>query len=142
VRVLLDTNVVLDVLLRRGAWLTEAAVIWEASADGRLSGCVTASAMTDIYYIARKLSGADAARRAVRQCLDSFVILAMDRDDLEAAYASSVADPEDALQIACAARHGLDALVTRDPAGFPAAPVPVWSPSDLIAHVPPPVTGP
>jgi|GEM_PF-4363418 len=56
-KVLLDTNVVLDVLLERGGWPAEASVLWQASADGRLGSCVTASSLTDTYYISRRLKG-------------------------------------------------------------------------------------
>ena len=61
-KVLLDTNVILDVLLRQGQWLAEAEVVWQASTDGRLESCATASSLTDIYYISpsphRKRGGA------------------------------------------------------------------------------------
>lgn len=34
-RVLLDTNVVLDVLLNRQPWVKDASAIWQANDDGR-----------------------------------------------------------------------------------------------------------
>ena len=48
-RVLLDTNVLLDVLLAREPWLAEAAAVWRASDDRRIVGYLTASTITDIF---------------------------------------------------------------------------------------------
>jgi hypothetical protein len=56
-RVLLDTNVTLDLLLELDPWRAEAEAI--ADADGRLQAHARASSITDIYYISRKLVGAD-----------------------------------------------------------------------------------
>ena len=64
-RVLLDTNVVLDVLLDRQPWAVDAGAIWAACDQGRLDGFVTASSMTDFFYIARRASDLPAARAAL-----------------------------------------------------------------------------
>ena len=46
-----------------------------------------ASAITDIFYVARKLVGEDRARKAVRTCLQTFEICGVDRTELEHALA-------------------------------------------------------
>ncbi len=51
-QVLFDTNVVLDALLKRAPWDADAAACWQASDDGKILGCLTASTLTDIFYIA------------------------------------------------------------------------------------------
>lgn len=130
-RVLLDTNVLLDVLLRRGQWLAEAEAIWQANTAGRLAACVTASSLTDIYYISRRLGSEAVARSAVRECLERLELLAVDRETLEHAYGYATADFEDAVQIASAVRNALDAIVTRDPGGFADSPIAVISPTEL-----------
>jgi predicted nucleic acid-binding protein len=50
-RVLLDTNVILDLMLERDPWRAEAEAIAEAGADGRLQAHACASSITDIFYI-------------------------------------------------------------------------------------------
>lgn len=134
-RVLLDTNVLLDILLKPQPWVTVAEPIWMAHEAGRIGACVTASALTDVFYICRKIVGAASARELVRVCLENATILAVDREDLLRAYQSSLPDFEDALQLACALRHGLDAIITRDVAGFAGSSLPVLSPTDLIARL-------
>ena len=54
--VLFDTSVVLDVLLRREPWRVESSAVWHAIDDGRINGWLTASSLTDIYYIVRRSS--------------------------------------------------------------------------------------
>ena len=65
-RVLMDTNVVLDVLLKREPWVKDSAAAWLASDEGRIIGHITASTLTDIFYISKRLGGLDVARQAVR----------------------------------------------------------------------------
>jgi predicted nucleic acid-binding protein len=134
-RVLLDTNVVLDVLIPRPQWFPDAEPIWRASTEGRLVGYITASSLTDIYYLSRRLTSAVGSRRIVRLCLDNLELLTVDRAALEAAYNSPTSDFEDALQIATAEREGLDAIVTRDPEGFALSPIEVLSPPEMLARL-------
>lgn len=57
-RVLLDTNVVLDVLLKRQPFVEQASALWQACDEGQLVGYITASSLTDIFYIARRITDA------------------------------------------------------------------------------------
>ena len=135
-RVLLDTNVVLDVLLQRGEWLADAETIWGASVDGRLQACIGASSLTDIYYIIGRTAGRDIARASVERCLAELTILPVDRAVLQEAHAMDGDDFEDALQMAIADRDALDALVTRDLDGFAQSSVPVLTPQQLSQQLP------
>ncbi|HET6884007.1 MAG TPA: PIN domain-containing protein [Pirellulales bacterium] len=134
-RVLLDTNVVLDVLLQRAEWLADAERVWQASADGRLTACITASTITDIYYVSRRLVGQQKARDAIRACLDTLSVLSVDHATLTAAFARNGTDFEDDVQMASAQFHGLDAIVTRDAGGFSGSAVTVISPKELIERL-------
>jgi predicted nucleic acid-binding protein len=48
-KVLLDTNVILDLVLRRAPWVIAAERIWEAHRLQQIEACVFASALTDIF---------------------------------------------------------------------------------------------
>jgi predicted nucleic acid-binding protein len=141
-RVLLDTNVVLDVLLRRGPWLAQAETLWDASRAGTLESCINASSLTDIYYISRRLVGREKARQVVRACLDVLTILPVDASLLEAAFGVAASDFEDGLQIAAAKRSSLDAIVTRNVADYAASEVPVFLPLDFARQLKPSQSGP
>lgn len=132
---LLDTNVVLDVLLQRTPWVQDASRIWGAADAGLLRMCITATTITDIYYVARKLHGEPLALQAANLCLTAFEILAVDRSRLEAALQLPGSDFEDNLQIACAREHRLQGIVTRDPAGFASSPIKVWTPQECCQEL-------
>ena len=133
--ILFDINVVLDVLLNRKPWVTEAAAIWRANDEGQIVGYILASAMTDIFYIARRLAGLEIACTTVRTCLEAFEICTVDRQALEQAETLPGNDFEDNLQIACASIAGIDAIVTRDKDGFKAATIPVYTPAELLTQL-------
>lgn len=133
-RVLLDTNVVLDVLLQRSPWLNDADTIWQSAQVGRIEACITASALTDMFYITRRLKDEGTARQVVRRCLDVLTILPVTKALLEAAYLLPTSDFEDALQEACAGANGLDAIITRDAVGFGNSAIAVMAPAQLVQH--------
>jgi predicted nucleic acid-binding protein len=97
-RVLVDTNVVLDVLLKREPWVTEAAAVWRLCSEAAITGYVSASSFTDIYYVARRHTDRERARTALRLCLDTFAVCPIDQSTLERAYSLPGDDFEDNLQ--------------------------------------------
>ena len=134
-RVLMDTNVVLDVLLKREPWVKDSAAAWLASDEGRITGHITATTLTDIFYISKRLGGLDVARQAVRTCLDAFEICAVDRKALEHAETLPGDDFEDNVQIACASIANLDAIITRNKDDFEGAQPHALLPSELLSQL-------
>jgi predicted nucleic acid-binding protein len=135
-RVLIDVNVVLDVILERRPWLEDSKGVWDACHETRIAGHLIATAVTNIFYVSRRLIGTEKARAGVRICLATFEIVPVGRDELEKADAMAGSDLEDNVSSACALAAGLDAIVTRDPRGFAGSPIPVLSPTDLLARLP------
>ena len=64
--VLIDVNVALDVLLEREPWLADSQAVWDASHEGRITGHLIATGLTNIFYVARRIVGRDKARAAAR----------------------------------------------------------------------------
>lgn len=136
-RVLLDTNVVLDSLLQRPPWHDEADAILRA-ADRREVVCVlTALSIANMFYIGRRFVGTDQARADIRVCLHRFEVLSVDRQTLLDADVLLGNDFEDNIQTATAITAEVDGIVTRDPSGFVHSPVPVWSPAELLLRLTP-----
>jgi predicted nucleic acid-binding protein len=130
---LLDTSVILDVLLKRPPWATDATFIWDAHRNGRLRAMVAAFSLPTIFYIVRKQAGLPAAQAAVQACLSTLDVVPTDHSTLTTAQALSGPDFEDNLQIASAVQTGADAIVMRDPRGFAGSPVPAITPADAVA---------
>lgn len=133
-RVLLDTNVMLDWLLDRKPWSDEAAPIWQARDTGRLIAYLPASALTDIYYIARRQIGADNALAAVDRSL-ALEIIPVDKPTVLRARELPGRDFEDNVIIACAEAERLDAIITRNPDDFQRSPVFASTPADFVTRL-------
>jgi predicted nucleic acid-binding protein len=108
VRVLIDTNIVLDFLLQREPFFPDAELLFQAIDAGQVVGHVTATTLTDIFYISRKHTrSVEQARQAVSETLSVMVICPIDRAVLESALNSGLSDFEDAVQIFSAIDRGL-----------------------------------
>lgn len=128
--VLVDTCVIIDALQSREPFSQDAEALFLAVANRRCTGCITASSITDIYYLTRKSlhSGAE-AKRVLGILFSLFEILDTCGIDCRKALASDTADYEDAVMIESAARAGVDCIVTRNTRDYVGAPMPVYSPS-------------
>lgn len=135
-RVLLDTNIILDFFLEREPFFQDASRLFETIADSQLEGFVTASSATDIFYICkRQTQDLQASRQILTKMLALLSVSAVDRTILETALNSGLADFEDAVQLACAEVHHLDAVITRNPDDFRAATLPVMSVEQLMTQL-------
>ncbi len=137
-RVLIDTNIVLDFLLQRKPFFQDSELLFQAINAGQFVGYVTATTLTDIFYISRKHTRSiEKARQAVSETLTAMVICSVNRSVLESAFRSGLPDFEDAVQIFCAVDQGLDAILTRDAQGFLSSSVPVLSTQELLQRLRP-----
>jgi predicted nucleic acid-binding protein len=133
VKVLLDTNVVLDQLLAREPHAGPAEQVMSLVDAGRLEGLLCATTVTTIHYLASKAVGAAAAADHLRNLLAVFDVARVDRDVLRNALNGRFADFEDAVVYEAALASGAAAIVTRDAKGFAASGVPVFSPVEFLA---------
>ena len=132
-KVLFDTNVVLDALLDRDPWAEAAVVLFAKVESGELVGHLGATTLTTVYYIASRNAGVDAADTMMRDLLRLFEVAPVNRVVLEGALASGFADFEDAVLHEAGRAVGADALTTRDPEGFSKSTVRVYAPETLVA---------
>ena len=131
-RVLFDTNVVLDVLLARPPHAAPATELFDFVARKELDGLLGATTVTTIFYLAAKAIGPQRARRHVSTLLDLFDIASVTRAALSDALGTSFKDYEDAVLHEAARHAGATAIVTRDPGGFAAASLRIYGPAELL----------
>lgn len=131
-KVLLDLNVVLDVILNRQPWVVDSLAVWNAQQVGNFEGILAATEITNLFYVVERIAGNAAARTAVSVCLSAFQVVAVDHLILYTAESLSGTDFEDNVCIACATSVAADWIVTRDTTGFAESSVPVIAPADLM----------
>ena len=130
-RLLLDTNIVVDILTKRAGY-EESRMILRYCEAGRAEGLVSATTVTDVMYILRKHIAPDSVRDAVRTLLSIVDVVGVLKADIIAAFASDMTDYEDAVQASCAARSKADYIVTRNIKDFEKSTVPAILPGDLL----------
>jgi predicted nucleic acid-binding protein len=133
VKVLVDTNVVLDVLLDRQPFAKSAARIFAFVEESKIEGFLCATTVTTVDYLLGQALAPAKARQALRQLLHLFEIAPVNRPVLEQALQSRISDFEDAVLEQSARLVGADAIATRNVRDFEKSSVTVFDPVDLIA---------
>ena len=132
-RLFLDTNVTLDVLARRQPWLHDSATLLSLLESDEFDGIVAAHSITTLYYLCVKELGRDQATEALVALLKLVSVTPLDQDTILKAIALGWHDFEDAIQMLSAVNANAAYLVTRNASDFKASPIPVVSPSELLA---------
>ncbi len=114
-QIMVDTNVVLDVLLNRTAHVNESAAVLKAASDD-IQEFISASAITDIYYIAQKeLKKPSLTKQLIRNLLQIVHVSSVSEVDIWAALDSGWEDFEDAVQnFSAVADPQITAIITRN----------------------------
>lgn len=132
-KVVLDTDVVLDLLLDRTPHADAAAQVFAQIEAGLLAACVCATTVTTIHFVAEKAVGDTAARQHLAQLLRLLELAPVTRLVVEHALISPVANFEDAVLAHAAALSGAEAVITRNGRDFHGGPLRIYSPNQWLA---------
>ena len=134
-KVLLDTNVVLDYLGANQGFAGDAEKVFNLAAQRNDIKLVSSSAITDILYVLRR---AVKDRETVRRKYESFrkkiSILPVTERDIDTAFARNWKDFEDSVQYTVAEANGVDCIVTRNKADFEENEIPSYSPLEFVEN--------
>jgi predicted nucleic acid-binding protein len=132
-KVLIDTNTILDVLQCRTPFCTDALRIFEMAEAGIFHGFISASAITDIHYILCKaIKDSYETQKRLRQLLMIFSLAAVTESEITAALDYQWKDFEDAVQYAAAVSMSMDCIVTRNTADYQDTNIPALMPSEFL----------
>ncbi|MBQ2983122.1 MAG: PIN domain-containing protein [Lachnospiraceae bacterium] len=132
-KILIDTNVIIDALTSREPWNESAEKIFIMAANNIVDMYITASSATDIYYLVRKhLHNAETARQVMSKLYSLVGILEVKQEDCIDALASPITDYEDAVVEQVARRSGVECIVTRNQKDYEAGLTKVFLPDDFI----------
>jgi predicted nucleic acid-binding protein len=134
-RVLFDSDVVLDLLLDRETFVEDAAALFALNEQGRIHGYVSGITIVNVFYVTRKNKGIAAARLAVDELLATLRVCPVDQNVLKDACRLPFSDYEDAVQHASAEAIQLEAIITRNLEDYKEAALPVFAPADFINHL-------
>ncbi len=130
-KILFDTNVVLDVLLDREPFSDLATKLFSRVEKKELMGFLGATTITTIYYLASKLAGKKKADQEISKLLSLFQIAPVNKSVLDEAIKSKFSDFEDSVLHEAAKQIGAQGIVTRNPKDFKKATLSIYSPEEL-----------
>jgi len=131
VKILFDTNVVLDVMLDREPFSELATKLFSKVEKKELKGFLGATTITTIYYLASKVAGKKKADQEISKLLSLFQIAPVNKSVLDEAIKSRFSDFEDSVLHEAAKQIGVHGIVTRNPKDFKKATLSIYSPEEL-----------
>jgi len=131
--VLIDTNIVLDVLLKREQFLEKSSHIILLSEKKIIDGYVTASAITDIFYITYiAYKDKKKTMSLLKDILKTIKIAPVTEGEIYRAVDLDWNDFEDAVQYTTGERIQADFIITRDVKGYANSGIPAVQPADFL----------
>lgn len=131
-KILLDTNVVMDLLLEREPFFEASREIFLLVEEKKVQGFLSASSITTIHYLLNKAISKDEADETINILLKLFDITPLDKDTLLNALKTNGNDFEDSVIYNSAEKSNIDYLITRDKKGFKNSKVSILTPVEFI----------
>lgn len=132
-RILIDTNVILDILQKREPFFADSYRVLREVIESDTECLISASSATDIFYMLRKsLGSAQAAKDQLEQLAQLVTFADVQGMDIHTALMRAMPDFEDAVVDAVAERSGASYIVTRNIEDFAGSVVPAILPADFL----------
>lgn len=133
--VFLDSNIVLDILLKTPEFYNESkSVLTILDTHPNIDYFISASSITDIFYIVnKKIDDKEKTKQYLSELLEIVSVAGIDEVCIKNALNSSWKDFEDSVQNESAVQIRADYLVTRNTKDFKSSFVEVITPSEFLA---------
>ena len=131
-KILLDTNIVLDVLMDRMPFSDTAVELFSKVETGAIIGYLCGTTITTVYYLASKILGAARAQEETKKLLSLFEVAPVNRLVLESALVVDFHDFDDAVIHEAACHVGADAIITRNLKDFKKSRISVYTSDELV----------
>jgi len=131
-RVLFNTNVVLNILIDRKPFPIVASLLFSEVEKDNIKGFLCVTTIITIHYLVSKSRGKEIAAESINLLLNLFEIASVNRAVLITAKNLNFKDFEDAVIYSSAIHSGCNAVVTRNTKDFISTDMPVFLPDELI----------
>ena len=132
-KILLDTNIVLDILLKREKFFLRSREIFILVEEKKVEGFLSASSFTTIYYLISKYLSKKEADESIEILLKLFDVTYLDKNIIKNAVENNGVDFEDSVIYTSANYEGIDYIITRDKRGFKNSKVECQNPDNFLA---------
>ena len=135
-KIFLDTNVLLDIFMRREPYYDASAQVVYACERGQFTGGFTTLSACNIVYALRKQLGSTQTIEAIRRLVGIIEPIGTSVASLLQSLENPQTDFEDTVQSKCALEWNADTIITRDKSGFTDSAIPVLTPSEFLLQLP------
>ena len=130
-KVLIDTNVALDYMLNRSDY-SNAKIIYLMAEQKLIVGYISASAITDIFFLAKGTLGKKHAKEALKKLLQVFKPAGVTDNHIYQALNLDWDDLEDSVQYIVGESFSSDYIVTRNTSDYSSGSIPAVTPEEFI----------
>ncbi len=132
-KIFLDTNVVLDFILKREGFAKEAAILFDLAERKKLHLTLSSLSINNIDYVVSKIESKKKSRQIILKLLTLTETLPVKESTIEKAALSEFKDFEDAIQNFCATEEGLNHIVTRNLKDYKKSRLSIQTPKEFLA---------
>lgn len=134
-KLLIDTNVILDMVFQRNGCDISMKLFRKIRENGD-SACITASSVTDLFYIIRKeIQDIEQTYVVMENIFKLVAVLAVTEKEIQDAFAQKWKDFEDCVQYMTGKNNGADYIITVNQKDYADASLPVRTPIAWIDEV-------
>lgn len=131
--ILFDTNLLLDVYIRREPFFEHSSLLMANAEQGIITGWVSSTSITTLHYLVGKWRDKNTANKIIESTLKIFNVSTVNRAVLEGALTLGFSDYEDAVLHQSAIFNNLDGILTRNKKDFSKASLAIFTPEELLA---------
>lgn len=133
-KVLFDTNIILDVIIHREPHYEKSAEMLELCRLGLLEGMICSLSYATIAYIIGKAMSQDDVYNCLEKLMSLCKISVVDVNVIKDAIKVRRKDFEDSVQYYSGKSANVDCIITRDKTGFTDLPIKVLTPTEFIEN--------
>ena len=131
-KVLFDTNIILDVLLDRQPFAEHASFLMSKVERSEINGFLCATTVTTIHYLLSKYLDKEKAINSINSIMALFEVASVNRLVIENALKSKFTDFEDSVLHESARHAGAEYIITRNIKDFKNTKIPAFTPTEFL----------
>ena len=132
-KVLFDTNIILDVLLDREPFSEYSSYLMSMVERSEIHGYVCATTVTTIYYLLSKHLNKEKTSKSITSIVRLFEVASVNRLVIENALSSKFTDFEDSVLHESALHAGAEYIITRNTKDFKKSEIPTFTPTEFLS---------
>lgn len=134
-KLLIDTNVILDMAFQRDGY-DDSMKLFRKIRENGYSACITASSVTDLFYIIRKETHDTKQTYVIMENIFKLVtVLSVTEKDIRDVFGRRWKDFEDCVQYTAGKNNGVDCIITKNRKDYTDTLMPVRTPATWIEEI-------